>query len=211
MARLKSEWFCIRQIVSCALICAISLTLFGLPISQPFHISTDKDLSSPFPCQHSRCGCSDAESCWKSCCCHTKKEQIAWYASRDLQPPQCAIEEEELLCEAEFSQEKVTHFNCCSQATSRMEHGLSTVVFVDQDEAKRCGGLLTLFQLLSHCIVKPLDNSATQPEATHYLCVIADCRAVSLNIDPATPPPRQIIERHFICAPALWRGSLLTK
>lgn len=210
MARLKSEWFCIRPIVSCALICAISLTLFGLPISQPFDATTAKDLSNPFPCQHSRCGCTDAESCWKSCCCHTKKEQIDWYAKRDLQRPQDAIDED-LLCEDEFSQENLKHSNCCSQPTQRNEKSLSSVVFVDQDEAKRCGGLLTLFQLLSHCIVKPLGNYTTHPEVTFYVCVIADCRAVSLNIDPATPPPRQTLQRHFICAPAQWRGSLLTK
>jgi hypothetical protein len=62
----------------------------GLHLPQP----TSKDTSQAFPCMHSRCGCRDAEQCWKSCCCHTVAERRAWAEEHNVAVP------EELLADA---------------------------------------------------------------------------------------------------------------
>lgn len=34
------------------------------------------------------CGCSSAESCWNSCCCHTDIEKLAWARKNSVRPPE---------------------------------------------------------------------------------------------------------------------------
>jgi hypothetical protein len=50
-----------------------------------------KDLSEPFPCMNSSCGCRSAEQCWKSCCCHTLAERIEWARQNGVRPPAFAV------------------------------------------------------------------------------------------------------------------------
>jgi hypothetical protein len=33
---------------------------------------------TPFPCQDCPCGCKDAETCWRDCCCFTNQQKVAW-------------------------------------------------------------------------------------------------------------------------------------
>jgi hypothetical protein len=33
------------------------------------------------------CGCKTAEQCWRSCCCHSLAERLAWARARGIQPP----------------------------------------------------------------------------------------------------------------------------
>jgi hypothetical protein len=44
-----------------------------------------------FPCSESACGCASAEKCWRSCCCHTLAERIAWAREHGVRPPEFAI------------------------------------------------------------------------------------------------------------------------
>lgn len=46
-----------------------------------------------FPCEACPCGCGTAEYCWKSCCCHTLAQRIAWADRNDVRPPESALEE----------------------------------------------------------------------------------------------------------------------
>ncbi len=46
-----------------------------------------KDLSRPFPCQHRVCGCRSADQCWKSCCCFTNAQKVAWAEAHRVEPP----------------------------------------------------------------------------------------------------------------------------
>src|SRR5690606_16405389 len=41
----------------------------------------------PFPCQHCACGCSDAETCWRRCCCFTNAQKIAWAEKNGVKVP----------------------------------------------------------------------------------------------------------------------------
>lgn len=50
-----------------------------------------KDSSQAFPCQHSRCGCASAQQCWRSCCCHSLRDRLAWAREHGVTPPDFAI------------------------------------------------------------------------------------------------------------------------
>jgi hypothetical protein len=69
------------------------LVATGIPL--PTHGIT-KDLSEPFPCMHSQCGCRNAEQCWKSCCCHTLAERFAWAQQHNVRPPEYAVAEAQM-------------------------------------------------------------------------------------------------------------------
>jgi hypothetical protein len=45
-----------------------------------------KDRSRPFPCRDRPCGCVSAEQCFKTCCCHTPAQLLAWARRNDLEP-----------------------------------------------------------------------------------------------------------------------------
>jgi hypothetical protein len=63
--------------------CSLALPL-PVPASKP-------DSGKPFPCQHHACGCRDAESCWRDCCCFTSQEKLAWAKRHGVTPPSFAI------------------------------------------------------------------------------------------------------------------------
>lgn len=44
-----------------------------------------------FPCSGCGCGCSSAEQCWRSCCCHTFAERMAWARKHGVRPPAYAV------------------------------------------------------------------------------------------------------------------------
>jgi hypothetical protein len=44
-----------------------------------------------FPCSDSACGCASAEKCWRSCCCHSLAERMAWAREHGVRPPEFAI------------------------------------------------------------------------------------------------------------------------
>ncbi|MCY2968817.1 MAG: hypothetical protein NT069_35185 [Planctomycetota bacterium] len=50
-----------------------------------------KDLSRPFPCQHRVCGCQSADQCWKSCCCFTNAQKVAWAETHQVELPQFVV------------------------------------------------------------------------------------------------------------------------
>jgi hypothetical protein len=46
-----------------------------------------------FPCSECACGCATAEQCWRSCCCHSLAERMAWAREHGVRPPDFAIAE----------------------------------------------------------------------------------------------------------------------
>ena len=86
------------------------IAVIGLPLPR----ATAKDLSSPFPCMHRACGCLSAADCWKSCCCFSAGERVAWARAHDVQPPPSLVKEAE--------REAV----CCHGKGQCCSHGSST-------------------------------------------------------------------------------------
>ena len=40
-----------------------------------------------FPCQNCPCGCADAETCWRDCCCFTNRQKIVWAEKNGVKVP----------------------------------------------------------------------------------------------------------------------------
>ena len=78
-----------RRSISAALLAAYILTAAGIPL--PYAGSHHSD--ELYPCANCACGCASAEHCWRSCCCHTLAERIAWAQAHNVRPPGYAIDE----------------------------------------------------------------------------------------------------------------------
>lgn len=40
-----------------------------------------------FPCQDCACGCSDAATCWRDCCCYSNAQKIVWAEKNGVKVP----------------------------------------------------------------------------------------------------------------------------
>lgn len=58
-----------------------------VPIPLPSSDFLNKNDSQPFPCKNSSCGCKTAEQCWRSCCCLSLAERLAWAEKNGVSPP----------------------------------------------------------------------------------------------------------------------------
>ncbi len=78
----------------CAVGSALVYLIVALGIPLPLSLSratAEKDLSEPFPCMESACGCCTARDCWLHCCCHTMAERLQWAHEHHVRPPDYAL------------------------------------------------------------------------------------------------------------------------
>jgi hypothetical protein len=79
-----------RRCASGLLLAMYVVTAAGVPLPTGNHATKSGEL---FPCMDCPCGCNSAEQCWRSCCCHTLAERMAWAHERGVRPPEYAIDE----------------------------------------------------------------------------------------------------------------------
>lgn len=79
-----------QRIIACVLLAVYVVTVAGVPL--PSVVSSQKS-AELFPCSSCGCGCATAEQCWRSCCCHTLAERMAWAHEHNVRPPDYAIAE----------------------------------------------------------------------------------------------------------------------
>jgi hypothetical protein len=125
------------------LLCLLLLLLMitGVPVPRSSH----KDCSSPFPCMFSQCGCMTAEQCWRSCCCHSLEEKLAWARKQGVTPPDYVLDQardQGIDFEQEVASSAEPACDCCSKDNSKKqvhdtERGL---VYVVSLRALKCQG-----------------------------------------------------------------------
>jgi hypothetical protein len=96
----------------------------------------DKDLSLPYPCQNSPCGCKSAEQCWRSCCCNTPAQRLAWAKKNGVTPPNYALA---ILHESATAQQPVQReatVGCCERSGSSV--GLAAASLPDKLKTACC-------------------------------------------------------------------------
>jgi hypothetical protein len=76
-----------RRFVAWALLATYATTASGVPLPR-FSAATSTE---SHPCQTHRCGCATAEQCWKSCCCYSNGQKLAWAAERGVTVPEFVV------------------------------------------------------------------------------------------------------------------------
>ncbi len=77
----------LRRSVGGTMIAAYVVVAAGIPLPM---VSEPAKSGELFPCASSGCGCDSADKCWRSCCCHTLAERLAWAEKNGVKPPDFA-------------------------------------------------------------------------------------------------------------------------
>lgn len=169
----------------------------------------------PFPCQQHRCGCHSADQCWRSCCCMTQEEKLAWARKNGVRPPQFVVEAaaREKLTAAQSlkgccSQQAVEpssgkccssrkKTSCCDQIHQPADHlageskAQSSIGWVLGIHALQCQGLATLWVSTGAVIAPPPVVEAPQDCSPPQWCDgSADSQWTAISMRPDIPPPR---------------------
>ena len=183
------------------------LVASGVPFPQPSNLH--KDTSTPFPCMDSACGCRDSEQCWRSCCCHTLSERLAWARQNHIRPPEFVVaeahskgletddcrEHSPACCESspnccqgahECHKKPVATASCCAKRNKNADR---SVVLT---RALKCRGISGDWLGMGAALVPPrLDFQCDQ-----ILCdwlVQATASLSSTAFPPPLPPPRSSV------------------
>ena len=189
----------------------IALVVTSLGIAVPIAVQNESD--EPFPCIHCSCGCVDAETCWRSCCCHTTAQKLAWAREHGVIPPAFVLAEAE---KPACCQRKVARGSCCSarkvatcdrterscceqvaQDSERMltwrapretdKRGAASIVLL---QALRCQGLGSSWTLLPPTIISPPLQIDDAPNGlTEQVALVEESFTGQLP-PPDLPPPK---------------------
>jgi len=190
---------CSRRIISGLLLVWLGLLQFPLPFAvRAAGTSSGKDLSTPFPCMHRLCGCRSAEDCWKSCCCTTKAERIAFVLEHDLEmpaalqephdpqtPPRACCAAKKGCCTTATEEKQTCDADRCERPRKPARKGLVLL-----SEAMKCKGLT--FQLLQFGgALMPTEAAAPRPvQIIEGFLPLADDFRSGISLAPPAPPPR---------------------
>lgn len=195
----------IQSVLSGILLCAFGISCFGVPVA---HI-TSKDTSRPFPCMHRACGCMSADACWRSCCCHTNQQKLAWAKQHGVQPPSYVVAAaakeagaSRSCCSAGKSccdkpaapQPCATAKSCCDAASDELTSDEPTLRLSWASIAAydKCRGKTSTWLSIGHAInVSPLPLSVA-PTTTSEPIFLTRQSLISLAYAPAVPPPRSV-------------------
>jgi hypothetical protein len=108
----------IRVVAGCLLLNYLALCC-GIPLPQWSSIT-----GKPFPCQSHACGCRTAEQCWRSCCCYTHSQKVAWAKANNVAIPDYVAATNDVAATTEVasvtSKSSASCGNsCCAKSTAR--------------------------------------------------------------------------------------------
>lgn len=184
--------------VAALLLLSFTLCFSGLPVYR----MPEKDRSKPFPCQDNPCGCADAETCWRDCCCNTHAQKIAWAKEHGVTPPAYVFE----LAKAERAAAKSccrtsAAASCCKSkgggaccekpaAKKKSSPGASKGGWVTWIGRQKCRGFSPNWLLLGHSIPLGAAVTAPAPEGLREVIYLPVASAPSVFDAPEAPPPR---------------------
>jgi len=89
-AVLPSRWRTrIRRVASLVTTVALVACTLGVPFPLA---DIAKDTTEAYPCMHCGCGCADADTCWRNCCCYSQQQKLAWAEKNGVKPPSFVAE-----------------------------------------------------------------------------------------------------------------------
>jgi hypothetical protein len=185
---------------------AVAVSSIGIPVP----CVSGSRTGAIYPCAGCSCGCIDAETCWRSCCCFTNQQKLAWARRNRVMPPAfvlaaakreaCCGDKHEGHCESSVCHAATCNrpccarraaVSCCEAPTTRAERQSDSRVVL-LISALRCRGLTPTVSLLPPSL--PIKFGATRPFPPGLAQRV--CMAVSLYEPPtlliASPPPEAL-------------------
>jgi hypothetical protein len=197
--RITQRQFKLLQNVRRSSVVLIAVALGLLTAGMPLPEAPPKKSGDPFPCQHHRCGCVDADQCWRSCCCMTRDQKLSWARRHGVTPPAFVQNSAE---ESFAAASPPSCGACCqhhrvagndtqaeqSRAVSAPDEGFSWTWSI---HATKCRGLSTYWVAIGYWLVPPrvLTDEIVKLEP---VCCAGHLMPESFVTSPDVPPPRTI-------------------
>lgn len=187
----------LRQMTALGTLAALVVTSLGIAVP----VAVQKQTDEPYPCMDCPCGCVDAETCWRSCCCHTNAEKVAWARAHGVIPPAyvlAAVEQPDC-CERQAATCRSAHRSCCENVAQDSERPLTwrkprdtgkrraSIVLL---QALRCQGLGGSWTLLPPTIVPPAIQFDDAPDGMTELVALVEESFTGHLPPPDLPPPK---------------------
>ncbi len=161
--------------------------------------------SEPFPCQHHQCGCRSAEQCWRSCCCLSTQEKLAWATQHGVTPPDYVLAAAEMATRAHQSRA------CCEHSHER-QTACNASSCIDTDPHCRTTNTAVGTSPERGSPVADGGHSRKNPVADWVLGIHAyKCQGLAtlwvVSGALALPPP--LLQAPADSAPPIWRSDLM--
>jgi hypothetical protein len=196
--------------------CVVLVVLFSLAagtVGVPITRGPRKGGLQPFPCQDCPCGCVDAEQCWRSCCCQTNAQKLAWARAHHVTPPDFVVAAAGRETRGGPKADPNDAASCCSRlraappccrrgtepsrrrplaSADRASSAHGQVRWVLLEAANRCRGVNSFWLLLSQVAVPAASVWRPAEPACLDDCVGRTIRLLSVRIPPPVPPPKLV-------------------
>jgi hypothetical protein len=167
---------CCRRSLGHQLCAGLSLVAYlAAVLGFPVPIAARQNHHHPFPCQQHACGCANAESCWKHCCCFTPEQKLTWAHEQGIEPP----------AEAE---PPCTHA-CCQTKAARSTSRNKAPTWRLGINCPRCQGHSTLWISTGTVLLAPVLSWNPKLRLQGWTLNGA-ATALVLPLAPPDPPPR---------------------
>jgi hypothetical protein len=153
--------------------------------------------SQPFPCQDHRCGCRDADHCWRSCCCLTREQKFAWALEHGVTPPASFF--------AQQSPSLAKPAGCCAKRRDKIDSAAGRNSVAGRKLGGACGGQVVAMIDAQRCHGEDMSWTVVIPPSLRPSSIVRDLLAEGTgsalagepalilcapSFDPAVPPPR---------------------
>lgn len=175
-----------RQVVIWPTLLCFVLIAGGVPLPE----APTFGQGGAYPCQSHRCGCSSAEQCWKSCCCFSHSQKLAWAKQNNLTPPAIAI--------AQVRSQPAKVQSCCAAKASSASNSCCKASPASTNtsdwslalEKAKCRGAATQWLTLGAALPAPELTVSDEEVPMVDRWSIVDEWTLSCADRPEAPPPR---------------------
>lgn len=180
-----SECLHARRLIGLLALAAFLAAHVPIPVTAP---ALSKDHDSRYPCENHPCGCQSAEQCWRSCCCFSNAEKLAWARENGVTPPDFVIAAAEK--ESAESTDICCTRGCCESHDEQRDDGNGRTRFIIGVVAQRCQGLSSHWLGLPWMVPAAADVPRSAPELNVPLTCVVLNEPTECADRPPTPPPR---------------------
>lgn len=168
----------------------VALVLYALAVAGvPLPVPVVKDISQPFPCAGRACGCVDAATCARACCCQSRADRVAWHRERGLRVPAALTEHAAVADTVARGAARPTR-SCCAKRHAPAEPRAASLVGLSAVEAAKCRGQVAAGPSAAPAIVPPAAPLVAARHEAPQWTMPRDERLVRRTERPDAPPPR---------------------
>lgn len=205
-----------RRVTAAMMTICYVFVMFGVPVLQPLPPVAS---AGPYPCQGGTCGCRSASQCWRSCCCFTDAQKLAWAEEHHVTPPPEFLRRMEaqgkfLAVHAERRKDGTSRRaccqttaaprsapdkarpegagagSCCQTAPADREGKKNEASFVITVEALKCRGLGSDWTGLAAFVPTTRPSNWQCERTAATVAPLTEPRLPELSFPPPAPPPR---------------------